>query len=180
MRSKREVESELAYLKKVLDNISDEKPQLKNLLSSEDAEKETSSKLFSLLKYMIDENRKTTMILNDLRQAMARLEKEFGEAYESEEPAQLEMARHDLPTREISLSEKDVQIVHLIQLAPDGMACADDIRQKMSYRGRNAASARLSRLCKLGVLARYQLGHKVFYKYDASKTTNTLIVTPPQ
>ena len=36
MRSKKEVESELAYLRKALDNISSEKPQLKNLLSSED------------------------------------------------------------------------------------------------------------------------------------------------
>jgi len=138
-----------------------------------------SSKLFTMLKLQIDENRRTTLLLSNILQAVTRLEGELGEAYESEDLAQ-DGARQGLPTREIPLSEKDVQIVHLIQLAPDGMACADDIRQRMSYRGRNAASARLSRLCKLGVLIRYQLGHKVYYNYDAGKTTNTLIVTPPQ
>ncbi len=30
------------------------------------------------------------------------------------------------------------------------MACADDIKKQMSYRGRNAASARLNRLYKQG------------------------------
>jgi len=60
------------------------------------------------------------------------------------------------------------------------MACAEDIKREMNYRGRNAASARLNRLHKQGLLDRYQLGHKVYYKYDAGKTTNTLIVSPPQ
>jgi hypothetical protein len=60
------------------------------------------------------------------------------------------------------------------------MACAEDIKKHMSYKGKNAASARLNRLFKEGLLDRYQLGHKVYYKYDAGKTTKTLIVSPPQ
>lgn len=68
--------------------------------------------------------------------------------------------------------------MQIIQIS--GMSCADDIKKQMSYRGRNAASARLNRLYKIGLLERYQLGHKVYYKYDAGKTADTLIVSPPQ
>jgi len=60
------------------------------------------------------------------------------------------------------------------------MACADDVKAGMNYRGRNAASARLNKLYKMGLIDRLQLGHKVFYKFDAGKTTKILIVSPPQ
>ena len=50
----------------------------------------------------------------------------------------------------------------------------------MSYKGRNAASARLNKLYRIGLLERFQLGHKVYYKFDAGKMASTLIVSPPQ
>ena len=65
-----------------------------------------------------------------------------------------------------------------IMIQVKGMACAEDIKNAMSYKGLNAASARLNNLFKRGILQRYQLGHKVYYKYDAGKTTNTLIISP--
>ena len=60
------------------------------------------------------------------------------------------------------------------------MVCADEVKTLMGYKGRNAACTRLNKLYKDGLLDRYQLGHKVYYKYDAGKTTNTLIISPPQ
>ena len=60
------------------------------------------------------------------------------------------------------------------------IACSEDIQKRMNYKGRNAASARLNKLYKQGLLERYQLGHKVYYKYNAGKATNPLIISPPQ
>jgi hypothetical protein len=85
-----------------------------------------------------------------------------------------------LNNREIGLSSVDAGIINFVQTSPDGMACADAVRKHMGYRGNNAACARLNRLHKLGLLERHQLGHKVYYKFDAGKATNTLIVSPPQ
>ena len=60
------------------------------------------------------------------------------------------------------------------------MLCADDIKEKLHYKGRNAACTRLNRLHKAGLLERHQLGHKVYYKYDAGKATKLLILSPPK
>ena len=79
---------------------------------------------------------------------------------------------------EVPLSLLDAKILDFVQTHT--MICADDLMKAMNYRGRNAACARLNRLYREGLLERYQLGHKVFYKFDAGKTTNTLIISPPQ
>lgn len=83
---------------------------------------------------------------------------------------------------EIPLAEADAKIISYIQIRE--MVCADDVKSLMNYRGRNAASARLNNLYRLygGILLkRFQIGHKVYYKYAAGKSTkNILIVSPPQ
>ncbi len=84
------------------------------------------------------------------------------------------------PGREVAISAVDASIVEFLQTQPKGMASADDVRNFMHYRGKNAACARLNNLYKRGVLERFQLGHKVYYKFDAGKATIQLIVSPPQ
>jgi len=42
--------------------------------------------------------------------------------------------------------------------------CADDIQQEFKYKGRNAASARLSKLFGRSILEKEYVGRKVFYK----------------
>lgn len=175
MRSKKELETELQRLKAEVSTISGKATKERELLQEKAKAEDTSSGLFALTKYMIDENKRTTMILKSITDTLSRLESELGYEYAQEtanEP-QAQAERSSLP-----VSGLDAKIIQFIQIK--GMACADDIRQHMAYRGRNAASARLNRLFKQGVLERYQLGHKVYYKYDAGKATNILIVSPPQ
>ena len=105
------------------------------------------------------------------------LQKELDTLYSGEEQGQ-QYAEQLQESREIPLSELDTKILNFIQLK--GMVCADDVRIFMKYNGRNAACARLNKLHKDGLVDRIQLGHKVYYKYDAGKTTNTLIISPPQ
>ncbi len=66
-----------------------------------------------------------------------------------------------LSRKEILLPEIDEEILKFVQRR--GKACAEEVQDKFGYRGRNAASSRLNRLCDLGVLEKTQVGKKVFF-----------------
>ncbi len=59
------------------------------------------------------------------------------------------------------LSDVDEKIVEFIK--EKGTATADEVQKRFGYKGRNAASARLSRLYQLGILVRNRAGRKVYY-----------------
>jgi len=59
------------------------------------------------------------------------------------------------------LPDVDEEIIAFISLR--GSVCAEDIQKAMSYKGRNAASARLNRLYERGLLEKRQVGRKVVY-----------------
>jgi len=44
-----------------------------------------------------------------------------------------------------------------------GKASAEEVRAKFKYKGKNAASARLNRLCDMGLLEKQQAGKKVYF-----------------
>jgi hypothetical protein len=68
--------------------------------------------------------------------------------------APVPMARQFLP-------EVDEQIMAFI--LEKGRCAAEDIRAKFSYKGKNAACARLNRLCDMGLLQKRQAGKKVYF-----------------
>lgn len=59
------------------------------------------------------------------------------------------------------LPEQDQMIMHLAK--KQGQVSAEDVRSELGYRGKNAASQRLSRLSRDGHLRKVQAGRKVFY-----------------
>lgn len=164
-KEKEELKKELAALKTEVVALSSQKQPLQ-------AGSETE--VMALFKYMIEEREKTNKILAGITAQVQKLEKEFEYVYAEEEKQGYGYAGN----REIPLSELDTKIINFVQ--SKGMVCADEIREFMQYRGRNAACARLNKLYKEGLLDRFQLGHKVYYKFDVGKTTNTLIISPPQ
>ena len=179
MRSKKQMETEIQGMKAQIARLAG--PASKNesmeaLLSEKAKSDEIGSNLLSLFKYMMDENRKTNMVLKGMHDKLDRMESELHA--DSGQEDQRDLKENKRFAKEQPVSGLDAKIMQIIQIS--GMSCADDIKKQMSYRGRNAASARLNRLYKLGLLERYQLGHKVYYKYDAGKTADTLIVSPPQ
>ena len=135
---------------------------------------EQNSELAALVSYMTDEREKTNKVLAGLFERIKRLEYRASVAKE-ENP--IEVLRKK-GFEEIALSRLDSGIIDFIQTK--GLVCADDIKDLMGYRGRNAACTRLKRLCDEGLLHRIQLGHKVYYRFDAGKATNALIISPPQ
>jgi hypothetical protein len=145
--------------------------ELKRVTESSRAELPASADASTLIKYLIEERGRTNSLLVSITGRIKALEEELGA---------MELgSREDYVSgsREVSLSSVDARLINFVQAK--GMACADEVRAFMGYRGNNAACARLNRLHKAGLLDRLQLGHKVYYRYDAGKATNTLIVSPP-
>ena len=154
---KKEIEEELERLKKEISKLNN-------------GDKAYPDDAQELIKYMVTERERTNKILASITEKIKELSERLDELDEG--PAKLEKPK------EIPLSDTDAKIIEFVQTK--GMACADEVKEFMHYKGRNAACARLNRLHMLGLLDRYQLGHKVYYKYDAGKAINTLIVSPPQ
>ena len=177
LASKKSIDDELISIRKQLETIAEKSEQTKAALAEGSKPGDTNSNMFALLKYMIDENRKTTILLKGIFSNLENLSSELRQDSYEEPEAQAKQDERQ-PIKEVPISEIDTGIIQLIQVK--GMACADDIKSRLGYRGRNAASARLNNLYRLGILKRYQIGHKVYYKYDAGKATDTLIVSPPQ
>jgi hypothetical protein len=153
---KKEIKEELERLRKEISR-----------LNSDDA---YSDDVQELIRYMIAERERTNRILASITEKIKELSERLDELDRG--PAKLEKQK------EVPLSNTDAKIIEFVQTK--GIACADEVKEFMHYKGRNAACARLNRLHMLGLLDRYQLGHKVYYKYDAGKAINTLILSPPQ
>ncbi|MCL4375183.1 hypothetical protein M1394_00060 [Candidatus Marsarchaeota archaeon] len=148
------------------------KEELK-LLSVKKENPPLDADLSNIIKYMMEEREKTNKLLVGITERIKKLEEELGNAtYEESNSYSV------IENREIPISGLDAKILGYVQAK--GMACAEDVKVYMRYNGKNAACARLNKLCKDGLLDKFQLGHKVFYKYDAGKATNTLIISPPE
>ena len=183
MDSRRELEKEMTLIKKQVKLLKGKTAAAKKTMRRVKSDK-VGSDLLVLLKYLMDENRKTTVLLQTMSTSISRIETELN-GVEVEEIPPATQPLHEAPVesekREIlPISAIDASIIELIQRAPNNMLCADDIKEKLHYKGRNAACTRLNRLHKAGLLERHQLGHKVYYKYDAGKATKLLILSPPK
>lgn len=59
------------------------------------------------------------------------------------------------------LPEVDEKILKFVKT--QGKVTSEEVRARFNYRGKNAASARLNRLCDMGLLHKQQVGKKVFF-----------------
>lgn len=148
------------------------KQEITVLYTKKDPVPKSEPNVNELVTYMIAEREKTNKILKSLAERLVKIENDIDKTYD--EP------RYELLNQELPISNLDSRILGFIQSQPNSMACADDVMKFMNYKGRNAACNRLSKLYRDSLLNRVQLGHRVYYKFDAGKTTNTLIISPPQ
>lgn len=181
-KTKKEIENDIGRLKKQLSDLTPKNIEMKKFTDPNQKTKDSTSQMFLLLKYMIEENKRTTMLLKHISDSVGKLEDSLEDSYYEDEqiPKAAKQQNSSQQVKELMLSEIDTKILQLIQISHNSMACADEIREQMHYKGRNAASARLNRLYKLGIVDRYQLGHKVYYKFDVGRAAKILIVSPKQ
>ncbi|MGC8479261.1 MAG: hypothetical protein ACP5M9_01145 [Candidatus Micrarchaeia archaeon] len=167
-KSQKRIEKELLYLKSEIALLSAKEGKVPTATSEGD--------INLILKYMLEEREKTNKILYTITEKIKKLEQDLSDSYVAEqEPISYS---DQLSNKEVPLSALDVKILNFAQ--SKGMISAEDLRIEMNYKGKNAACARLNKLYKQGLLDRFQLGHKVYYKFDAGKATNTLIISPPR
>lgn len=74
----------------------------------------------------------------------------------------LEKANHDVLTPKTSLSDRDMEIYDYVKR--EGQVSADNLQHKFKYKGKNAASARLSKLFHEGLVEKEYRGRTVLYK----------------
>ena len=70
----------------------------------------------------------------------------------------------NIDTGEEWLPEIDQNIISFVKQA--NKVTAKDVKNKFKYKGTNAASARLNRLCNRGFLIKKQVGRKVYFMYN--------------
>ncbi len=150
--------------------------------SGKDERKQISDDdIIAMFKYLMEERQKTNSMLEELTSKIKQLQQVEAEQLKSmnNQDAQAQRQQGELrQISEVALSEIDSKIINFVQT--NDMVSADDVKEFMGYRGANAACTRLNRLHKAGLLERFQLGHKVYYRLDAGKATNTMIISPPQ
>ncbi len=95
---------------------------------------------------LLEERENTNRLLKNILQKLEAIEAKIGKAAAIERPL--------LP----AIDEKILEFVK-----ESGKVTAEEVRVKFKYRGKNAASARLNRLCNMGLLQKKQAGKRVFF-----------------
>ncbi len=163
-KSNRQIEREMQTLKNEVSAL------LSSLSSKKEPAPPADAGVAALLKYMTDERERTNKLLHGITSKISKLEEEMHSSYDA--------PSYVADRRQVPVSNLDARVLNFIQ--GRDMVCADQVKEAMGYKGRNAACSRLNKLYKLGVIERFQLGHKVYYKYDAGRATDILIISPPQ
>ncbi len=159
-----QIEKELTEIRKELKNIY-----------SKNFEPISNGESMLLMK-LLDERENTNRTLQELTSRLNVIDKTVKTAISALELAPTQEDYAMANSVEIDLSPVDAKVINYIQTK--GMACAEDVQRDMNYKGKNAACARMNALCKRGLLSKHQLGHKIYYRFDAGKA-NTIIISPP-
>ena len=75
---------------------------------------------------------------------------------------EIETDRHSKEQTTHTLSERDGEVIDFVR--KEGKVSADQLKEIFRYKGKNAASARLSKLFHEGILEKEYAGRKVYYK----------------
>jgi len=115
----------------------------------------------TMLYSIAEEKKSNNLIVRDINAKFDNMAEKLDNIYEKLSV----LAEHGIPQPGglplVAISERDEEILNFVKST--GKACADDVQRKFEYRGRNAASARLSRLFKDNLLEKVYHGRKVYY-----------------
>ena len=104
--------------------------------------------LGELVYRLLEERENTNRLLKNILQKLDSIEAKLGPGMTME-------------TEEPMLAPVDEQIYKFVK--ESGKATAEEVRAKFNYKGKNAACARLNRLCGMNLLHKKQVGRKVFF-----------------
>ena len=98
---------------------------------------------------LLEERENTNRLLKNVLQKLEAIEAKMGKT-----SAQPIMEQPLLP----AIDEKILNFV-----TENGKVTAEHVRVKFKYKGKNAASARLNKLCKMNLLRKKQVGKKMYF-----------------
>ncbi|RLI91096.1 MAG: hypothetical protein DRO89_04675 [Candidatus Altiarchaeales archaeon] len=116
----------------------------------------------TMLYTLVEERKSSNLVIRDINAKFDSILEKLKEI--STRLNELE-SRSGTPSVEhatFELSDRDREILDYV--TKNKRVCADDIQEKFKYRGRNAASARLSKLFREGLLEKVYVGRKVYYQ----------------
>jgi predicted HTH transcriptional regulator len=113
-----------------------------------------------------EERKSTNLIIREINAKLDKFEKlteKIDKLEEAISKITLQSTIEKTPLQHITseLSERDEEV--LTHVKEKGRVCAEELQEKFNYRGKNAASARLSKLFKEGKLDKIFVGRKVYY-----------------
>jgi DNA repair ATPase RecN len=120
----------------------------------------------AMLYTIAEEKKSSNLVVREINgkfdNILEKLDKVYTQLIElNQKLGETNSAKVEIP-REEMLSDRDKEILDFAKKKTK--VCADDIKLKFNYRGRNAASARLSKLFKENLLEKIYVGRKVYYK----------------
>jgi len=115
----------------------------------------------TMLYSIAEEKKSNNLIVRDINAKFDNIAETLDKIYEKLSVLTEHGISHQVKNPSVSISERDEEILNFVK--SNGKACADDVQSKFEYRGRNAASARLSRLFKDNLLEKVYQGRKVYY-----------------
>ncbi|MFH1257445.1 MAG: hypothetical protein ABIG96_02985 [Candidatus Micrarchaeota archaeon] len=121
----------------------------------------------TLMHKLSEERSSTNMLFKELNTKLDRLLafedriKGLEKKLEMKESAAAETVAPHATREALMLPEIDESIFKYVK--NKGKVCAEQVQMKFKYKGTNAASSRLNRLVKEGILRKMQVGRKVFF-----------------
>lgn len=113
----------------------------------------------TMLYSIAEEKKSSNLIVRDINGKFDNIIEKLEKIVE--ELSKLNVKLESEETLSAEISERDQEILDFVQ--EKEKACAEDVQEKFEYKGRNAASARLSKLFREGLLDKKYVGRKVYY-----------------
>ena len=115
----------------------------------------------TMLYSIAEEKKSNNLIVRDINAKFDNIAEKLDKIYGKLSVLAEQGITHQVENPSVAISERDEEILEFVK--SNGKACADDVQSKFEYKGRNAASARLSRLFKDNLLEKVYHGRKVYY-----------------
>ncbi|MBU4265833.1 MAG: hypothetical protein L6243_05430 [Candidatus Altiarchaeales archaeon] len=115
----------------------------------------------TMLYSIAEEKKSNNLIVRDINAKFDNIAETLDKIYEKLSVLTEQGISRQVENPSVAISERDEEILNFVK--SNGKACADDVQSKFEYKGRNAASARLSRLFKDSLLEKVYHGRKVYY-----------------
>jgi len=146
-----------------IDNSQDYKQEFKNLtgeLTKAVHEIQDPVAIATMLYSIAEEKKSSNLIVRNINSKLDTLTLKLEQLTKVLDKMSKQMGDRQ-PTQNIGISERDAEVINFIKQKKK--ISAKELQDKFKYKGRNAASARLSKLFKEGLLHKTYLGREVYY-----------------